>query len=89
MKFEDAFIQAARSNHCDTSITDEEMAVGFKALLDYFKFDEPNFSDPHELVARTLVQAAEIYARAKWAEACIATRKSIVEESGVMPEFIP
>lgn len=92
MKLEDAYVLALNNLHNDEPIDaqeDEESKVEFAKYRTSLLAASKDELDLNQCVKRILIQMAEIYARAKWEEACIATRKSMTEESGVMPEFIP
>jgi hypothetical protein len=92
MKFEDAYILATNNIFDEEPIDaqeDEQSKISFLKYRDGLLATPKEKLSPQQCINRILIQAAEIYARAKWDEACIATRKSMTEESGLMPPFNP
>lgn len=95
MHLEDAYVLVLNTSFDDEPSTPEEDDKDrreFKELCESLlavpKENYENMPD-NQFGIMLLIKTADIYARAKWEEACIATRKSMTEESGLMPSFNP
>lgn len=95
MHLEDAYVLALNTAFGEVQSTPEEnekSRVYFKHICEVL-IAVPKETYPKmklkDLATLLLIKTADIYARAKWEEACIAARKSMTEESGLMPPFNP